>query len=360
MPHLYFILSYRIKNKTNSMRPNKTIIGILGSCILIIALLAATGYYFCFSKAFSITETTYLYIRPEDSIDSVCRQLDSKAHPNTLKGFRLLSSFYKYDEHIRSGRYAVKADDNAFRLARRLSAGQQSPVNLIIPGVRTMEKLSGSISSRLMLDSATIASALKDSVYCKQQGYTTQTIACLFVPNTYQVYWDMDIDGFFSRMQKEHKRFWNDERTEKAKKTGLTPEQVSTLASIVDEETAKNDEKPIIAGLYINRLKKGMPLQADPTVRFACGDFGLRRILNKHLAVDSPYNTYKHTGLPPGPIRIPSVTGIESVLNYTAHDYLYMCAKEDFSGYHNFARTMSEHLRNAQRYRHELDRRNIK
>ena len=223
-----------------------------------------------------------------------------------------------------------------------------------------MEKLAGSISSRLMLDSATIVSALKDSVFCKQQGYTTQTIACLFIPNTYQVYWDMNIDEFFARMQKEHKRFWNDERIEKAKRTGLTPEQVSTLASIVDEETAKNDEKPMIAGLYINRLKKDMLLQADPTVKFACGDFGLRRILNKHLTVDSPYNTYKYIGLPPGPIRIPSITGIESVLNHTNHDYLYMCAKEDFSGYHNFAKTMSGHLQNAQRYQRELNRRNIK
>lgn len=342
------------------MKLNKTIIGILGGCILIIAILAATGYYLCFSKAFSITETTYLYIRPGDSLDDVCKQLESEAHPKTLKGFRLLSSFYKYDEHIRSGRYAVKADDNMFRLVRRLSTGQQSPVNLIVPSVRTMEKLAGSISSRLMLDSATIVSALKDSVFCKQQGYTPQTIACLFIPNTYQVYWDMDIDEFFARMQKEHKRFWNDERTEKAKRTGLTPEQVSTLASIVDEETAKNDEKPMIAGLYINRLKKNMLLQADPTVKFACGDFGLRRILNKHLTVDSPYNTYKYIGLPPGPIRIPSITGIESVLNHTNHDYLYMCAKEDFSGYHNFAKTMSGHLQNAQRYQRELNRRNIK
>lgn len=342
------------------MKLNKTIIGVSGGCILIIAILAATGYYLCFSKAFSITETTYLYIRPGDSLDEVCKQLESEAHPNTLKGFRLLSSFYKYDEHIRSGRYAVKADDNMFRLVRRLSTGQQSPVNLIIPSVRTMEKLAGSISSRLMLDSATIVSALKDSVFCKQQGYTTQTIACLFIPNTYQVYWDMDIDEFFARMQKEHKRFWNDERIEKAKRTGLTPEQVSTLASIVDEETAKNDEKPMIAGLYINRLKKDMLLQADPTVKFACGDFGLRRILNKHLTIDSPYNTYKYIGLPPGPIRIPSITGIESVLNHTNHDYLYMCAKEDFSGYHNFAKTMSGHLQNAQRYQRELNRRNIK
>lgn len=342
------------------MKLNKTVISIVGSSIFIIALFAAVSYYLCFSKAFPITETIYLYIRPGDSFKTVCQQLEKETHPNTMNGFKLLSSFYKYNQHIRSGRYAVNPDDNMFRLVRRLSTGQQNPVNLTIPSVRTIDKLAASVSSRLMLDSATIAKALTDSVRCKQLGYTTQTIPCMFIPNTYQVYWDMSIDEFLSRMQKEYQHFWNNERKEKAKKIGLTPEEVSTLASIVDEETAQNDEKPLIAGLYINRLKKGMLLQADPTVKFAYGDFSLRRILNKHLSVDSPYNTYKYIGLPPGPIRIPSITGIESVLNHADHDYLYMCAKEDFSGHHNFARTMNEHLQNAKRYQRELNRRNIK
>lgn len=342
------------------MKLNKTVISIISACVFIIVLFAATCYYFCFSKAFSITETTYLYIRPGDSFKTVCQQLEKKTHPNTMHGFKLLASFYKYNQHIRSGRYAVNPNDNMFHLIRRLSTGQQNPVNLIIPSVRTIDKLAASVSSRLMLDSATIVKALTDSVRCKQLGYTPQTIPCMFIPNTYQVYWDMSIDEFLSRMQKEYQRFWNNERKEKAKKIGLTPEEVSTLASIVDEETAQNDEKPLIAGLYINRLKKGMLLQADPTVKFAYGDFSLRRILNKHLSVDSPYNTYKYIGLPPGPIRIPSITGIESVLNHADHDYLYMCAKEDFSGHHNFARTMNEHLQNAKRYQRELNRRNIK
>lgn len=211
-----------------------------------------------------------------------------------------------------------------------------------------------------MLDSATVASALTDSLTCARLGYTPQTIACLFIPNTYEVYWDMTLDQFLARMTKEKDRFWNDERRQKAKDIGLTPEEVVTLASIVDEETAKNDEKPIIAGLYMNRLKRGMLLQADPTVKYAVGDFTLQRILYRHLEVDSPYNTYKYAGLPPGPLRIPSIRAIDGVLNYTHHNYLYMCAKEDLSGRHNFARTLAEHSRNAQRYQSALNRLHIR
>ncbi|MCD7816338.1 MAG: endolytic transglycosylase MltG, partial [Bacteroides sp.] len=196
--------------------------------------------------------------------------------------------------------------------------------------------------------------------YCAQIGYSTETLPCLFIPNTYEVYWTMTPEAFVKRMQKEHDRFWNEERKAKAQSIGLTPEEVATLASIVEEETANNAEKPMVAGLYINRLHADMPLQADPTVKFALQDFGLRRILHTHLETDSPYNTYKHTGLPPGPIRIPSIQGIESVLNYTRHNYLYMCAKEDFSGTHNFAATFSQHLANARKYQRELNRRKIK
>ncbi len=328
--------------------------------ILILALAAGgTIYYLCFSPISSLTQTTYLYIRPGDSLDDVCTRLSQQAQANSLTGFRWLSTFYNYDKHIRSGRYAIKPDDTAFRLVRRLSTGQQTPVNLIIPSVRTMEKLASAVSRRIMLDSATVASALTDSATCARLGYTRQNIACLFIPNTYEVYWDMNLEQFLTRMVKEKDRFWNEERRQKAQAIGLTPEEVVTLASIVDEETAKNDEKPIIAGLYINRLKRGMLLQADPTVKFACGDFSLQRILHKHLATDSPYNTYIYAGLPPGPIRIPSIASIESVLNYTRHNYLYMCAKEDFSGRHNFAATLREHQNNALRYQRELNRRKI-
>ena len=216
------------------------------------------------------------------------------------------------------------------------------------------------VSHQLMTDSSNLARLLMDSTYCAQIGYSTETLPCLFIPNTYEVYWTMTPEAFVKRMQKEHDRFWNKERKAKAQSIGLTPEEVVTLASIVEEETANNAEKPMVAGLYMNRLHAEMPLQADPTVKFALQDFGLRRILHAHLETESPYNTYKHTGLPPGPIRIPSIQGIESVLNYTRHDYLYMCAKEDFSGTHNFAATFTQHLANARKYQQELNRRKIK
>lgn len=341
------------------MKRNK----LLRICLLVVlcAVLAigGTAYYLFFSKPFHSDQTVYIYIRPDDTPESVYGQLAQKARPGTLLGVRWLAAFYDYDAHIRSGRYAVHPDDTPFGLIRRLLTGQQTPVNLIIPSVRTMDKLASAVSKRIMLDSATVASALADSAVCARLGYTPQNIACLFIPNTYQVYWDIDIDQFLERMAKEKNRFWNEERLQKAKEIGLTPEEVVTLASIVDEETAKNDEKPLVAGLYMNRLKRDMLLQADPTVKFACGDFGLRRILHKHLNVDSPYNTYMYKGLPPAPIRIPSIAGIESVLNYTRHDYIYMCAKEDFSGRHNFASTLREHQNNALRYQRELNRRKI-
>ena len=211
-----------------------------------------------------------------------------------------------------------------------------------------------------MMDSAVVAQHFADSAFCRQYGYDTATMACLFIPNTYEVYWNTSLEDFMKRMQKENTIFWNKERLRLAEATGLTPNEVVTLASIVDEETANNAEKPMVAGMYINRLRTGMPLQADPTVKFALHDFSLRRIYHNHLNVESPYNTYRNTGLPPGPIRIPSIAGIDAVLNHVKHDYLYMCAKEDFSGTHNFARTYREHLANAAKYSKALNQRGIK
>ena len=229
-----------------------------------------------------------------------------------------------------------------------------------VPSVRTVDRLVRAVSRQLMIDSLDIAKLISDSAYCAQMGYTQETLPSLFIPNTYEVYWNMSADAFMKRMQKEHAAFWNNDRLKKAQHIGLTPEEVSTLASIVEEETANGPEKPMVAGLYINRLNKGMLLQADPTVKFGLQEFGLKRILFKHLEVDSPYNTYKHAGLPPGPIRIPSIQGLESVLNYTQHHYIYMCAKEDFSGTHNFAVTAAQHQANARRYQQALNRRKIK
>ena len=211
-----------------------------------------------------------------------------------------------------------------------------------------------------MLDSIELAEFTKQTIYISRIGYTKETLPSLFLPNTYEVYWDIKPERLMIRFMEERRKFWNNERLAKAEKLGLTKEEVATLASIVDEETNNNEEKPIVAGLYLNRLKRGIPLQADPTVKYALGDPTRRRILNKDLEVESPYNTYKNTGLPPGPIRIATTQALESVLNYKKHDYLYMCAKEDFSGTHNFAKTLGEHNANARRYQQALNARNIK
>lgn len=347
--------------ETNMKKKNRTLLWI---AILILALAGAGGagsvYYYFFSQPFQLAETTYIYIDRDDNLDSVYHKIIRNGHPRNMSGFRYLAQRGQYGEHIRTGRYAIKPSDNMRYLFRRLSMGYQTPINLTVPSVRTIDRMARAVSRQLMIDSLDIAQLVTDSAYCAQMGYTRETLPSLFIPNTYEVYWNMSADDFMKRMQKEHAAFWNAQRLQKAQSIGLTPEEVSTLASIVEEETANGAEKPIVAGLYINRLKKGMLLQADPTVKFGLQDFGLKRILFKHLEVDSPYNTYKHAGLPPGPIRIPSIQGLESVLDHAQHDYIYMCAKEDFSGTHNFASTAAQHQANARRYQQALNRRNIK
>lgn len=309
------------------------------------------------APVYSINEDTYIYIDADDTHDSVYTKVNQVAKPHLRGGIRLLSVLTGY--HPRTGRYKVSSHDNALALYRRLRSGRQEALRLTIPSVRTTHRLAGALGRRLMLDSLQLAQAFTDSAFCATCGKDTATLICLFIPNTYEVYWDTTLPELMQRMSRECAAFWNDRRTAQATAAGLTPDQVYTLASIVDEETAYNPEKPDVAGMYLNRLRCGMPLQADPTIKFALGDFGLRRIRHGHLTVESPYNTYMNTGLPPGPIRVASVAGINAVLNHTEHHYLYMCAKEDFSGRHNFARTYSEHLANAARYSKALDKRHI-
>lgn len=341
------------------MKKKKTL-SILLVLLLVSAGIGIAGYSLLFNRPFHIEKSTYIYIDEDDTADSVYSKLENTLNTSTLSGFRLLASLYGYAEDIHPGAYRIDASYTTWLTFHRLKHGMQTPVRLTIPSVRTTGRLAKTVSRQIMADSASIARLLNDSSYCARLGYNVYTLPALFIPNTYEVYWTLTPEQFMERMQKEYKRFWNKERMEKAQRIGLTPTEVTTLASIVEEETARKTEKPTVAGLYINRLHKGMPLQADPTVKFALQDFTLRRILHKHLECESPYNTYKHIGLPPGPIRIPSIDGIESVLNYTPHKYLYMCAREDFSGYHNFAETMTQHLQNAARYQRELNKRNIR
>lgn len=327
--------------------------------LLIGVACAGTFYYYIFYPQFHPKKTTYVYIDRDDTADSIYNKVKAQGKPGNFNGFLWMARWRDFDTRIHTGRYAIRPNENVYHVFSRLYRGYQEPTNLTIGNVRTLDRLARNVGRQLMIDSAEIATVLNDSAFRQKLGYSKETMPTLFIPETYQVYWDMSVDDFFLRMQKEHDKFWNRERLAKATALGMTPEEVSTLASIVEEETNNTEEKPMVAGLYINRLQKGMPLQADPTIKFALQDFGLRRITNEHLDVKSPYNTYLNAGLPPGPIRIPSPMGIDAVLNYAKHDYIYMCAKEDFSGTHNFASNYAEHMRNARKYWKALNERKI-
>lgn len=335
----------------------KKIQKIKWTALVILLLMAGMAAISLLIPAFSSEKSSILYIDMNDNTDSVKTKIRQQ-DPSFWLGFQLLFAMTDYTP--RSGRYESTPGESTLMFFRKIRNGRQTPLNLTIPSVRTLDRLASYLGSKLMIDSTEIVRALHDSTVCNKLGFDTATIVCLFIPNTYQIYWNTSLDDFLNRMNKENKRFWTEERLLKAQKAGLSPNQVITLASIVDEETAANAEKPAVAGMYLNRLKRGMPLQADPTIKFALKDFSLRRIYHKHLDIQSPYNTYRNLGLPPGPIRIPSIAGIDAVLNYEQHGYLYMCAKEDFSGRHNFARTYREHLNNAAKYTKALNERGIK
>jgi len=220
--------------------------------------------------------------------------------------------------------------------------------------VRSLDILAGKVAANIEADSTEIAQLLKSPETAQKYGFDERTFMAMFIPNSYEFYWNTSAEQFVERMAKEFKAFWTEERLQKAENIGMTQSQVSTLASIVEVETQQNDEKARVAGVYINRLNLGMLLQADPTVVYAVGDFTLKRVLNKHLEIESPYNTYKYSGLPPGPINIPSISSIDAVLNYEKHNYKFFCAKDDFSGYHVFAVTNAQHEANARKYHKAL------
>ena len=323
------------------------------------AIIIALALYYFLIPISKMEETHYLYIDNDDTVDSVCSKLTPIANSTALSGLMTLVRHSGYADNIYSGRYEVTTGIGSFALFRNLKNGRQKPLTLTIPTVRTTDRLAAELSKKLMLDSAEIAAALTDEAVCRRYNLDTATIVSLFIPNSYEFYWNVSLDAFLDRMKRENDLFWTPERQQKADDAGLTREEVFTLASIIDEETTNDAEKPMIAGMYINRLRQNMPLQADPTVKFALKQFDLRRIYNKHLSTDSPYNTYRNEGLPPGPIRVPSVASIDAVLNFARHNYIYMCAKEDFSGTHNFASTYEEHLANAAKYTRALNERGI-
>ncbi len=332
----------------------------LGVVLVIAISVALYLHHIIMGNHFTNEVVTYIYIDQDDTTDSLKHKLTDVAHPKEMHGFDLLASHFEFDKRLRTGRYRIDKDMSMLQFMRNVRAHNEVPIMLVVPSVRTIPELSGRLGRQLMIDSASIARAFTSKALIDSLGYTRQTIPALFIPNSYEVFWDISLEQLIGRLVKENKAFWSESRTNKANALSLSKEEVVTLASIVDSETANNGEKPRVAGLYINRLNKSMLLQSDPTVIFATQDFTIRRVLKKHLETDSPYNTYKYKGLPPGPIRIPSIAGIDAVLNHEKHSYIYMCAKEDFSGTHNFATTYNEHLQNARRYINALNARGIK
>lgn len=313
-----------------------------------------------FNKPVSDCPDYRIYIRPDDTADSVLRSIIQSDPLAKTKALKFILDRRDYDSHIRTGCYTVKSGALPKQVADMLTGGMQTPVRLTINSTRTVGQMARAIAGQVMIDSASIVNRLSDPVFLDSIGYTPANVYCMIIPNTYEVYWNISADALISRLVRERDRFWNRERQDKAGSIGLTPQQVTTLASIIEEETAKNDELPIVAGLYMNRLHRNMPLQADPTVVFALGGERPKRVLKVHLEVDSPYNTYRYPGLPPAPIRFVSSRSIDAVLNYSKHNYLYMCAKEDFSGYHNFTSSLSQHNANAARYQRALSKAGIR
>lgn len=280
--------------------------------------------------------------------------LYDEGYVNDLVSFSMLAKLMKYDENVKPGRYQLQANMSNQEAIRLLRSGNQTPVNITFNNIRLKNELAQRLCENLEADAATLEKMLNDEEVVAKYGFTTENILTMFLPNTYQFFWTTTEQELLERMHREYEKFWTVERRKKADSLKMSPVEISILASIVESETNKADEAPKVAGLYLNRLQRNIALQADPTLVFAAQDFTIKRVLNKHKEIDSPYNTYKYTGLPPGPIRIPSPNSLNAVLNYQDHNYLYMCAKEDFSGYHNFATNLRTHLANAQRYQRAL------
>ena len=323
-----------------------------------------TGYlayhYIWSSNVSSDRPFSFIYIHTGDDYDDVMASLKNSGTIKNLSTFDWVAKRKKYNLKVRPGRYRITKGMNNEDLVNLLRSGMQEPVNVTFNNIRTKKDLASSVGKQLEADSIELLSLLDNDSVIKALGFKNETVISMFIPNTYEFYWTTDAHEFIQRMKKEYKAFWTDERKSKASAIGFSPEQVSTLASIVNQESNMTNDKPIIAGVYINRINKGMPLEADPTLKFAIGDFSIKRILNVDKQIESPYNTYKYAGLPPGPICIPDHADIDAVLNYQKHNYLYFCAREDFSGYSNFAATYEEHLVNANKYQAALNRLNIR
>ncbi len=348
------------KGKNKKINKKGLLIGFL-VFIFVCVILSLSAYSYLKNQRIDLhgKEKTYLYIPTHSSFQGVVDSLVKYKYIQDEAFFSWLARRKGYVNSVKAGRYELKNKMGINTLLNHLKTGKQVPVQLVIQKSRTKGIFAGKIAQKLEVDSTELYSLLNDPLFLGQYQVSPENALTLFIPNTYEFYWNTNAEAFIKRMYKENQAFWNQDRLEKAQKLGLSPSDIVILASIVEEETIKNSEKPIVASVYLNRLRRGMKLQADPTVKFAVQDFGIRRILFKHLEKDSPYNTYIYEGLPPGPICIPNVSSIDAVLENKETDYLYFCAKDDFSGYHSFASTSTEHMRNARKYHQALTQRKI-
>ena len=331
------------------------------TALIILIILGGIILLYIFLPAFQDRSDTGAIIKiPRNATfemvhDSVSKYYGEKYADN----FALIAKIRGKDFSTRHGAYKIEENMSPYDSYNLLAKGAQHPIMAVVNGARGIDILGQRFSNRLDFSPDSLKLALENDSLLKHYGLKPEEALALFIDDSYEVYWNVTPQKLIEKIGSHYKKIWNEERLNKAKSLGLTPPQVITLASIVDEETNKADEKPQVARLYLNRLKTGMKLQADPTVKFALGDFSLRRIRAEHLKVESPYNTYRVTGLPPGPIRTVTVKDIDAVLNSPQHDFVYMCAKEDFSGYHNFAKDYATHMQNARKYQKALNRRNI-
>lgn len=333
--------------------------------IFIILLIGFSGIWYAYtlflaSNVYVVkNQEAFLEIRDGSNFEDVKKSLYSHGYIIHRENFELVAKLKKYDKLIKPGRYALKADMSNLELINKLRSGKQDPVQVVFNSVRFSDELAGRIAKQIEADSLALVTLMKDTAFLDSLGVTPFSLFTIMIPNTYEFYWNTSARDFMLRMKTEADNFWNSNRETEMKNINLNKLQVITLASIVEKETNQNDEKARVAGVYLNRLNKGWLLEADPTLVFAHGNFQIKRVLNIYKDIDSPYNTYKYTGLPPGPICLPSVSSIDAVLNPEKHKYMFFCAKEDFSGYHNFAETIEQHNVNAYKYQQALTQRNI-
>lgn len=341
--------------KTNT---TKIILAAAGVILVVGAYFSLQQYKIYFSP--NVNEGgKFLYIKTGSTMDSLYQEIKTKHLLKDVGTFSQAAVKMELSTHLKPGRYKLTKGTTNRVLINMIKAGNQEPVKLKFHNIRKKEDFAGYLAKNLESDSAAFSKVLDSAALIEKYGFTTDNSYTMYVPNTYEMYWTTTPVEFFDRMQKEYDQFWTAARKQKAAALNMSPQQVTILASIVDGEALYDKEMPIIAGLYLNRLNKGILLQADPTVIFANNDFTVKRVTNALLRVDSKYNTYKYAGLPPGPIMMPSINAIDAVLSPNKNNYIYMCAKEDFSGYHAFAETKAQHEINANKYRAALNKRNI-